>query len=343
MTDHFIKNIAIKDFKCFDDFKADGFERVNLIGGKNNVGKTAFMEACLLVNGSFNSLPDAKPFVKEKLYIEIIKLLLTIEQNRKGSDFMLQWVLDTYELNQGDFNIELPKKFNLYCYNNIVSPDEFQKRNYWNHGSFKLSEHRENEFFYEVRKNKGMPSIQDYFFVTPCNNTFETIKKLMGKVKKANKSDYINSQLKALFNIEKIDLTDDDVIVFDDSYATYKSLSEYGDGVKHFLNIVLTLLTNANSVIYLDEVENGMHHKNLDMLWEVIFTISKEQNTQVFSTTHSKECIKSFNRVQLKLNDKKSSYFELAKEKSTNKIFMSALPPSQLEYELSHQGKFRGE
>ena len=45
MSEHFIKNIEIKNFKCFKDFKAEGFGRVNLIGGKNNVGKTAFMEA----------------------------------------------------------------------------------------------------------------------------------------------------------------------------------------------------------------------------------------------------------------------------------------------------------
>jgi len=44
--EHFIKNIEIKNFKCFENFKAEGFGRVNLIGGKNNVGKTAFMEAC---------------------------------------------------------------------------------------------------------------------------------------------------------------------------------------------------------------------------------------------------------------------------------------------------------
>jgi len=34
--------------KCFQDFKASGFKRVNLIGGKNNIGKTAFLEACYI-------------------------------------------------------------------------------------------------------------------------------------------------------------------------------------------------------------------------------------------------------------------------------------------------------
>ncbi len=46
--DEHLKEIEIKDFKCFKDFKANGFKRVNLIGGKNNVGKTAFMEAYYL-------------------------------------------------------------------------------------------------------------------------------------------------------------------------------------------------------------------------------------------------------------------------------------------------------
>ncbi|MDQ7089944.1 MAG: hypothetical protein Q9M50_04785 [Methylococcales bacterium] len=48
MSEHFLTNIEVKQFKCFGDFKAKGFKRVNLIGGKNNIGKTAFMEACYI-------------------------------------------------------------------------------------------------------------------------------------------------------------------------------------------------------------------------------------------------------------------------------------------------------
>ena len=45
MNDAFIKNIKIKKYKCFENFEVDGFKRINLIGGKNNIGKTAFLEA----------------------------------------------------------------------------------------------------------------------------------------------------------------------------------------------------------------------------------------------------------------------------------------------------------
>jgi len=36
MSKHFIREIEIKNYKLFKDFKAEGFGRVNLIGGKNN-------------------------------------------------------------------------------------------------------------------------------------------------------------------------------------------------------------------------------------------------------------------------------------------------------------------
>lgn len=43
-----IKDIEIENFRCFEHTKIEGFERVNLIGGKNNSGKTALLEAILL-------------------------------------------------------------------------------------------------------------------------------------------------------------------------------------------------------------------------------------------------------------------------------------------------------
>lgn len=38
-----LENIEIQNFRCFEDTKILGFKRVNLIGGKNNAGKTAFL------------------------------------------------------------------------------------------------------------------------------------------------------------------------------------------------------------------------------------------------------------------------------------------------------------
>ncbi|WP_221899639.1 hypothetical protein [Bathymodiolus platifrons methanotrophic gill symbiont] len=66
----------LKGFKCFADFKAQGFMQVNLIGGKNNVGKTAFLEACF-VNVSAQDIKNfTKVLVSIKFMRENLNLLL---------------------------------------------------------------------------------------------------------------------------------------------------------------------------------------------------------------------------------------------------------------------------
>ncbi len=40
-----IRNLEIKNFRCFEHIRVEGIQRVNLIGGKNNSGKTALLEA----------------------------------------------------------------------------------------------------------------------------------------------------------------------------------------------------------------------------------------------------------------------------------------------------------
>jgi len=43
-----IKSISIENFRRFQKLAVSGFERVNLISGKNNAGKTALLEALFL-------------------------------------------------------------------------------------------------------------------------------------------------------------------------------------------------------------------------------------------------------------------------------------------------------
>ncbi len=41
-------NVVIQNFRCFEKIKISDLARVNLIGGKNNAGKTSLLEALLL-------------------------------------------------------------------------------------------------------------------------------------------------------------------------------------------------------------------------------------------------------------------------------------------------------
>lgn len=91
-TAHFLTDIEIKDFKCFKDFKASGFKRVNLIGGKNNVGKTAFMDACYVNVHSVNINTIATAIYSIKFSRENLNILSN-RKNKNSIDIIK--ILDT--------------------------------------------------------------------------------------------------------------------------------------------------------------------------------------------------------------------------------------------------------
>lgn len=61
-----IESIELHHFRGFEDLKVSGFARLNLIAGRNDVGKTALLEALVLSNeprlsGVFTALPLVRP------------------------------------------------------------------------------------------------------------------------------------------------------------------------------------------------------------------------------------------------------------------------------------------
>jgi AAA15 family ATPase/GTPase len=62
-------------------------------------------------------------------------------------------------------------------------------------------------------------------------------------------------------------------------------------GLNSLIILLLCVLANPNSIILVDEIENGFHHSFLLSLYDIIFKISLEYNCQLFFTTHSYECL----------------------------------------------------
>jgi len=259
MSEHFIKNIEIKNFKCFEDFKAEGFGRVNLIGGKNNVGKTAFMEAIYISN----SKKHLKNIISTR-YLADILWDLWKEIGKKFINNFLDEKIKKYE--------EIHVKTNL---NDLEVNIKFKSSN-------KTTKNKYENLYSLIIKNELEDRLDSYIKKFDC-----TIEKFR----------IINSQPYCKKN------------------GDFYNLNEFGDGLGKFIYFIMLLLTQKNSIILIDELENGIHYTNLDKLWKIILTISKQQNVQVFATTHSKECIESYARVVEELNDKNITFIKLGKNR----------------------------
>lgn len=96
-------------------------------------------------------------------------------------------------------------------------------------------------------------------------------------------------------------------------------LKSLGDGMSRILQIVLSIVNAQNGVFIIDEFENGLHWSVQEQVWEVIFKLSKRLNVQVFSTTHSRDCIKGFQKIWSK-NEKLGAFFRIYNKDNENKV-----------------------
>jgi len=301
-----LKNIEIKDFKCFKDFKADGFKRVNLIGGKNNVGKTAFMEVCYLGITTQKCCEDKIP---NRLMdtVTFFNALIAIELSRNpSSEFEIVKDSNAFDFKYDKSILRINEKICSIsdlddCLYDKPMPD------------YKVGINKILQFY----KGDNNPlDIKNNTFISVNGIRQNYISDCIDDIKLLNKWDVVNKQLQDIFNIQKIDVIKNTVML--EYEKNYLKLYEFGDGLKHFISIIISINLNENAIVFLDEVDNGIHYSNFDKLWEIILTISKKQNVQVFATTHSKECIESYARVSKKLEDEDITFIELGKDE--NKI-----------------------
>ncbi|MDM8561744.1 AAA family ATPase [Candidatus Marithioploca araucensis] len=317
MNKNFIKEIEIKNFKCFEDFKANGFKRVNLIGGKNNVGKTALMEACYInLNGD------------EDNYIKAILQII-----RQRDNFFVQNNLTSvYKVLKMTFFYQttLSKQYQknlIHAINSNVNQTHFtfQEKLASTTIGYRINNHDfsksiEVNHFKELIMNDGNAPYLN------INNQIKSIR-TMGL-----SDDAIVEYYSALQRIDKESFLDRELKKFDDNIIHFKiinnspevntkssgyiSLSQFGEGIKHFINIIISIYVSENGCLFIDEIENGIHYTQLDRLWEIILTLSEALNCQVFVTTHSKDCIESYYKVSKKIAAKDIAYVILTQLKS---------------------------
>ncbi len=82
-----------------------------------------------------------------------------------------------------------------------------------------------------------------------------------------------------------------------EGYEKRIKLSNMGEGVNRILAIILTMLNCKDGIFLLDEFDNGLHYSVQGKLWKIVFALAEQHNIQVFATTHSNDCVRSFARI----------------------------------------------
>ncbi|MBO0613923.1 AAA family ATPase [Thiothrix fructosivorans] len=304
MTEHFIQYIDIERYKCFSDFSAHGFQRVNLIAGKNNVGKTALMEA-IFINVCSSTISD------------LFDSLLFFYKQRKATDYAYKTLnkkdaTDTI-LKQAS---SLKSKTNIQAIEFKLNDSEISRKYEININNSNNSIAEENMDIFSIA-NKAI--IKDVCWIGSSRDSQEGIIDSFTSIQKKDREDDLNHLINSFDNeIEKIKVIGNSIqcrVTASDGSFSYRGIGEYGDGLRLYVSVIADMFTAENHYIFIDEIDNGVHYTLLDKLWDIILKLSKELNVQVFATTHSRECIESYCRIVEKHKERNISFITLVKNK----------------------------
>ena len=343
-----LKEIEIQNFRCFEQIKISGFERVNLIGGKNNAGKTALLEALFL-----NVAPKASSLeILRKLRRESSEALEAMP-NRAWDNLFYALKKDRCIVIFGkdDNNNTDEVKINSSLAQITVELRKNEKGIKGISGSSVCTASTQG-----LRNAYGDPIITDSSSTNDEVPIIPSFIRMSGRelteaYDNARLDDKDSEVLKAFKIIDPaIESVESFAIGEPTLYLRRKGerrlpLSLFGDAMNRVAYIMLKLINNnKHKILLIDEIENGIHYTSQRDFWRVLFRLAVELDTQIFATTHSLEMLQAFGDVGLESKQECSSaYFELAKKPKTDQIIGIRRDLETLNYALEHQKGVRGE
>lgn len=320
-----INSIYISNYKNFSDLCIPAFSMVNLISGKNNVGKSTLLEALgLHVNNKCvfpilyyrGELADDKsasstPEKIQRLNLAAVSSLFTGRKCEIGDG-------NKIELNDGDYKVML-KLVYYQDINREIDGEIIKKRvtlktgakpqpgavpalQIIRDGSRMLiplnAPISQFDFGHNRRSDLGPSSILNSGVDSAMYNP-----RRWDEIALTDKEDYVIDALRIIEpKVESLAFLESHgglryPVVKLDGESGRLPLRGMGDGINRILTIILALANCEGGVLMVDEIDNGLHYTVQKKLWDIIFTVSKRLNVQVFATTHSSDCISSFGKA----------------------------------------------
>lgn len=329
-----LKSFQIRNFRLFQHLTVEKLSRVNLLVGKNNAGKSTFLEAVELYasNASPEVLLDLVESRQETWFSEA----QPYSQNFIGNP--VRHLFFGHKLprirDDGIFLSDISSNINLR-----IGIAAYQNK-YDDEGN--IREERVSEELFD----ENISNIEGFLVVEEGKRT-RRLFRLDGDIKELRRSsrrilygkqesefkytwqivsteNMPTRKLAALWDltnltdlesevISALHLIDDQVsgVAFVEDINRRSSenriplvkikgmdeplpLKSMGDGMTRLFHIIVALVNARNGLLLIDEFENGLHWSVQPKVWDIVFKLSEKLNVQVFATTHSRDCIQGF-------------------------------------------------
>jgi predicted ATPase len=317
-----ISSIHIQRYRGLADLKMSGLERVNLLVGKNNSGKTSVLEAIFLlvsrgdpsalwqvlwrrgerlteVERSRDRAPDmdiSHLFMGHRMQIGTdFKLSAKNQTPERSLTFTLSDIKPEKDAGDGRVRLTLAQRLAIEVKGHPTPVIDF------------LPLSRAGGLESEVLRNparlhRDIENELPAQFITAESLDGSDLVSLWDKVALTANEDRVLSALKFLdLDVERIAPQVGPSYYYPRGGFILKlrgsdhpvPVGSMGDGMWRMMAMAIAIAHCKDGVLLIDEIDIGLHYTVLANMWRLIFGAAKELNVQVFATTHSSDCIRS--------------------------------------------------
>ena len=303
--------VTIENFRALNRIELNDLKRVNLISGRNNIGKSTLLEALFLYmdhssSDSFGKLNSFRGIIGtgveglwEPLFHQMNPdtpiCISVVDDENKG---ILRYMRDNNYIPSNingisedvlaTFRIDTKKAYSLrYTYED---GDYSEEGHFSLNGTSILRDIKTSLPGNELKMMKPT-QFQNTFFIRVKANALANE---IGNIELAGKKNILIQAL------QEMDSAIEDIVTLSLKGITQlyirvsgklMPLQYAGDGITQLLSICLSIMNQKNGLVLIDELENGLHYSMYSKLWKIIENITRQANCQVIATTHSYELI----------------------------------------------------
>lgn len=311
-----VNSIAFDNFRGLKHMELSSLSRITLITGRNNAGKSSVLEGIFtILNGtsvnsflSIRGLRGLPPFSDVKQLWEPVfynmdtrnPVLLSISVN--GKNYNLTFFRDD-TVSPNDIVITNEKqdsrtlgfmdnayalKYRFSNGNDVVEEGHFYSIK---PGEITKSQHPNNSSV-----SVELLSCMLLKATGPFQLTGIQLTEWYGKIELRDKQQDIIDSLRIVepgIQAIKTIVQEGRPRLFVKTESSFLPLELAGDGLCRLLYFVLAIMQYSDSLVLIDEIENGFHYSMQKDFWKIIASAARENNCQIIATTHSYECIQN--------------------------------------------------
>jgi AAA15 family ATPase/GTPase len=279
----------VENFKRFESLEVNDIGHFNLIVGDNNVGKTSLLEALLVRS-------DGDRFLRELFYI--LTFIKKFDRIDDKFGYFLDYFLKNKNIEEGNQLLfqtndkDGTNNFLLVKEKNKL-PDE--RKWVFNSESSEVDISESRLDLKSTKLNLNIPFIPLGFSYDHDISAYYSNYIQKQPLKKEKFLEELKKIVPLITNIEVSALYQEPILLLSQKGVdSLLPLATFGDGFLKLFRLLISIVIQSGKRLMIDEIDTGVHYSRIKDFWKMLIQSSIDNNVQLFATTHSKECLQSY-------------------------------------------------